>query len=201
MFNLLLDELPTSVIVDGEAFPIRWQFGCMIMFELMMQENEFDDDNERVAWALNLFYDGPVPENTAEAIAQMIGFYAGDRPEHSRAKRGQSARRQKHVYSFDHDDEYIFSAFLQQYGVNLVERQDLHWYQFRAMLHALTDECMFSQIVKYRAMDTSRIKDAKLRQQYNELKALYALPLPKSEQEKIDELERILLGDGDLTKL
>ena len=42
------------------------------------------------------------------------------------------------VLDYDKDSPYIYAAFLEQYGIDLVDTR-LHWYKFLALLHGLHD--------------------------------------------------------------
>ena len=42
------------------------------------------------------------------------------------------------VLDYDKDAPYIYAAFLEQYGIDLIDAR-LHWYKFLALLHGLHD--------------------------------------------------------------
>ena len=42
------------------------------------------------------------------------------------------------VLDYDKDAPYIYAAFLEQYGIDLVDTR-LHWYKFLSLLHGLHD--------------------------------------------------------------
>ena len=137
--------------------------------------------------------------NVREAIEQLRRFMAHDKPQ-NRAQQQAEKRYQDApaVFSYEHDDEYIFAAFMQLYGINLAREQDMHWYEFRALLSGL-DECPFTRIKGWRGTDLSKIEDAKTRARYGELKELWALPISAHEQREMDEIEQILRDGGDLS--
>lgn len=58
--------------------------------------------------------------------------------------------------SFDlkQDMSYIFSSFMFDYGLNLVQQQSkLHWHEFTSLLNGLSDECKLRKIIKIRQME------------------------------------------------
>lgn len=198
MFNILTDDLPKSVMIDGREYAIRWWFRAIIKIEAVLQDPEIDM-KERRALALNLFYP-EIPSNIIEAERQMFAFYTSDKPRN----RKQQAEMKRHegrppVYSYDFDDDYIYAAFRQQYGINLNIVEGLHWFEFRAMLVAL-DDCVFTTIKGYRGTELSKIKDEQMRRHYAELKELWELPGLQCDQAAVNEMEELLMNGGDLTE-
>ncbi len=56
------------------------------------------------------------------------------------------------LFDLDVDSDYIFSGFMQAYGIDLIEQQGkLHWYKFNALLNGMPDDTKFSQIVGIRS--------------------------------------------------
>jgi hypothetical protein len=184
--SLLLDALPETVCIDGVDVRINSDFRTGVLFEQLM----FDDDcpeSVKPDVALRLFYP-VIPLNRQKAIDKLVWFYRGGDVAESNGS-GSGSR----CYDFDHDDVYFYAAFLQQYGIDLT-RDRLHWWQFRALFLALTDSCELVKIMGYRSMKIDSNMSASERQYYSRMKRLYALPRSRSEQEKINELEEMLMG-------
>ena len=116
--NMLIDELPRTVMISGAEVPIETNFRTGILFELMMQDDTVDDA-QKIITALRMFY-GDRPFNVDEAIDQILWFYScgkewrKDNDPDSGADDGVNR-----IYSYEHDDDYIYSAFLSQYGIDL----------------------------------------------------------------------------------
>ena len=70
--NMLIDELPRTVMISGAEVPIETNFRTGILFELMMQDDTVDDA-QKIITALRMFYGG-LPFNADEAIEQVLGF-------------------------------------------------------------------------------------------------------------------------------
>ena len=84
---------------------------------------------------------------------------------------------QKGTYSLDYDATYIYTGFMQAYGIDLHrELGKLHWQEFQALLRDLPQETAFGEIVKIRGTKLSEIKDAKERTHMAKLQARYRLP-------------------------
>ena len=101
-------------------------------------------------------------------------------------KTGQNATKgnYKQIYSYEFDAEYIYSAFMEQYKIDLNSIPYLHWWKFKALFNSLNEEVLFSKIMSYRAIDLSKIKDKDMKKYYKKMKKLYVLPDLRSEEEK-----------------
>lgn len=195
--NILIDSLPESVEVDGENFEINSDFRTSILFEIMMQDNEVDERN-KIINALNLYYP-VIPENKEEAVKKILWFYRGGKED--KFVEGKSEKGSNDlIYSYDFDDEYIYAAFLDQYGVDLQESY-MHWWKFRAMFKSLNEDNEFVKIMGYRAMKITNTMSKEQQEFYRKMKKLHEIPRSKKENKKIEDIEKALLGDGDLSKV
>jgi hypothetical protein len=175
--NLLLDKLPT----EHEGLKIETNFRSFIMFELLMQDNKVSEQ-DKIALALNIFYK-EVPKDLKKAIDVILWFYSCGKEHKENTKREQKEHKER-IYSYEHDANYIYSAFLSQYGIDLNEIDYLHWWKFKSLFEGLNDENKICEIMGYRAVDLSKIKDKKQRDKYKKLKSTYALPDERTEEEK-----------------
>jgi len=96
----------------------------------------------------------------------------------------QKAVKELDVYSLVHDAEYIYSSFMQAYGIDLFEQQGkLHWLKFKALLNGLPEDTKFRQVVNIRVRKLPTGKgSAEERKQLQELKEIYALPQKDGEK-------------------
>ena len=181
--NLLIDSLPETVTVDGREFPIRSDFRISIMFELLIGDNELTE-TQKLTQTLHLYYD-EIPANHNAAIEQVLNFYACGK---QHKKTGGSTKKKgitSTLYSFEHDDGMIFAAFYDQYGIDLNEIEHLHWWKFKAMFDALKSDNEIVKIMSYRATDLSTIKDKHERNRIARLKAIHAIPVNMTHEEKV----------------
>lgn len=179
--NLLLDKLPQY---SKNGLKLRTDFRESIKFELLMQDNNLDEQT-KVIQALKLYYyDTSKIDNLKEAIEDILWFYACGKKEQKVDENKKEGKKNKQIYSYEFDDEYIYSAFMEQYKIDLNSIKYLHWWKFKALFNNLNENIQFSKIMSYRAMDLSKIKDKDMKKQYRKLKNLYALPDMRSEEEK-----------------
>lgn len=196
--NILIDLVPTSVNVGNKKYEINSDFRTSILFELLMQDNSIGDE-DKIFRALQLYY--PVlPENINEAIEQMLVFYrcGKDIRKSNGNGKGKSVTQ---IYSFDYDDDYIYAAFMDQYGIDLQDIEYLHWWKFKAMFKSLKEDNEIVKIMGYRSMDLSKIKDKEQKSYYKKMKELYKIPISKDEENKLREIEEALLNGNSLSDL
>ena len=174
MKNILIDKLPTSI--GGHSINSNFRIG--IIFETMIYDQKLSQE-EKINLAINLFYSDPV-ENYYTAMEDIIWFYScGKNP-----KIMQKKEYDKQIYSFEYDADYIFSAFLSQYNIDLNSIEYLHWWKFKALFNCLNEDHLFTKIMSYRAINLSKIKDKEQLKYYRDLKIKYKLPDGRTDEEK-----------------
>lgn len=198
--NMLIDYLPETVEIEGKVYPIETNFRIFILFEMMMQEPELSD-TEKAMRGLELVYP-KVPDNLTAAVDGLLWFYScGKRWREKKAESTEESSGLQMVYSFEYDDDYIYSAFLTQYHIDLQDVEYLHWWKFKALLRTLSSDLEFSKIMEYRSIDISSGMTKEQRDFYRRKKELYALPLSAGEEEKVDAIAEALMNGGDLSGL
>lgn len=197
--NILIDLLPNKVSIEDKEYEINSDFRTSILFELLMQDDNLSEE-DKLYYALSLYY--PIlPQNISKAVEEMLWFYkCGKEVDNNNSSRGKN-KVISQIYSFDYDDEYIYSAFLDQYGLDLQDIEFLHWWKFKAMFKALKEDNEIVKIIGYRSIDLSKVKDKSQREYYKNMKQLYEIPKSKNELEKINEIEEALLNGKDLSKI
>lgn len=182
--NLLLDKLPQY---SKSGLKLRTDFRESIKFELLMQDSKLDEQT-KIMQALRLYYyDMSKIKNVKEAIEDILWFYACGRKEQKVDKNKNEEKSNKQIYSYEFDDEYIYSAFMEQYKIDLNSIRYLHWWKFKALLNSLNENTQFVKIMGYRSIDLSKIKNKDMKLNYKKLKKQYALPdMRTSEQKEAD---------------
>lgn len=203
MTNILTDKLPESVIIDGLKYPVNWDFKTMLRINIILN-SESDDIAEQ---CLGLFY-GTIPVNIEEAADKLIWFYhCGEIAEDKTKEREEKKEDEKThevykppVYSFEHDSSLIYAAFYEQYGIDLSET-NMHWWKFKSLFDALGGNTLFAEVRKIRAIEIDANMSKAQQKYYREMKKIYALPLPESEQRMIDEITDALQNGGNVAEV
>ncbi|MHB7978932.1 hypothetical protein CF067_00890 [Clostridium sporogenes] len=195
--NLLIDLVPTTIEIEDVEYEINSDFRTSILFELLMQDNELSEE-DKIMQALQLYYP-VIPSNINEAVEQMLWFYRCGKDIIS--SKGTGKGKSTQIYNFEYDDDYIYSAFLDQYRIDLQDIEYLHWWKFKAMFKALKEDNEIVKIMGYRSMDLSKIKDKEEKNYYRKMQELYKIPINKDEKDKLEEINNILLNGGDVSKV
>ena len=154
-----------------------------MLFELLMQDKELTKE-EKIIQSLQLYYPNfNEIKDFKTAINNILWFYSGGK-ELANSNKKKNTRNNKQIYNYEFDAEYIYSAFMQEYKIDLQDIESLHWWKFKALFNGLTEETQFVKIMGYRTIDISKIKDKKEKKRYKELQRLYALPDMRTEEEK-----------------
>lgn len=219
--NLLIDRPPETVIIGGTEYGINSDFRASVLFELLMQDDDVDD-KKKLDRALALYFPVyPEGQNVRDVFEAIIWFYrcgrsdkerkpekpqkptpddtetTEEQPEEEPEDTGSSERS----YSFDYDDEYIYAAFRQQYGINLTEVEYLHWWEFRAMFKGLDHNCEFAKIMGYRTARITKEMSKTEKAFLHKMKSVHALPISEKEQREANALVDALMNGGDLDGL
>jgi hypothetical protein len=199
--NLLLDKLPESVyLADPDPpflereYPLNTDYRVGIRFTNLLEDDTLSD-LEKDEQAL-MFYYGGIPANVDAAYQALIQFYLCGRDPDEVKTDGQSGPP---VFSYTQDAPYLFAAFEQQYGIDLTA-VDMHWWRFRALFDGLSDKTELMKIISYRAWKPYRDCPKEEAARMRKLQKHYAL-IDGQKRQQANELEKILMGDGDLSKL
>ena len=166
--NLLIDLVPKTITIDNKEYEINSDFRTSILFELLMQDKSIKD-NDKIYLALELYYPN-IPDDINSAIEKMLWFYRCGKDlitskkiflnyQELKSKRKGKGKSDIKIYSFEYDDDYIYAAFMDQYGIDLQDIKYLHWWKFKAMFRSLKEDTEIVKIMRYRSMDLSKIKD------------------------------------------
>ena len=190
--NILIDKLPTEV----EGLELNTDFRTSILFELLMQDKDISNE-DKVALSINLYFNRQ-PKSTKEIekmTKAIIWFYScGNKKKELKNNEEEivkKERKRKQIYSFEQDDFLIYSAFMEQYHIDLNEA-NLHWWKFKAMFDGLNDNILFSKVMGYRSIDLSKIEDKKQRDHYARLQKHWALIDSRSAEEKESDFANAL---------
>lgn len=182
--NILIDNLPKSVFIDGVDYAVNTDFRYCVLFELLMQDKSVTD-SEKMDAAIALFFE-EAPTDLEASIEFILWFYScgkdNPKPVHDDQKTETTNKKQA-IYSFEHDADYIYAAFLDQYNIDL-NVESLHWWKFKALFKALKADVELVKIMGYRAMEIDKDMSRDMQKHYTKLKQIYALPDDRTEEEK-----------------
>ncbi|MCC0740572.1 bacteriophage Gp15 family protein [Clostridioides sp. ZZV14-5902] len=201
--NILIDVLPQHVKINGKTYKINSDFRTSMVFEMMINDSELSNE-EKTNVALDLYYT-KIPCERDLAVEAIIWFYSCAKKEQEasggNSRTRNSSRKNNRIYDYELDAEYIYSAFLDQYGIDLQDIKYLHWWKFRALFKSLKEDNQIVKIMGYRSVDITKDMSKEQKDFYKKMKKLYEIPKSKTEKEKINDIEKALLNGGDLSDI
>lgn len=201
--NILIDVLPKHIKIDDKVYKINSDFRTSMIFEMMIKDDILNND-EKTNLALSLYYP-QMPHDRDLAIEAIIWFYRCGKIEQKKSnddsKTRHSNRKNNRIYDYELDSEYIYSAFLDQYRIDLQDIEYLHWWKFRALFKSLKEDNQIVKIMGYRSIDITKDMPKEQKDFYKKMKKIYEIPKSQTEKQKVNEIEKALLSDGDLSDI
>lgn len=163
--NLIKRGLPDTVTIGGKPFFINTDYRVWMRFCNEFEKWSRESDLE-IAY---IFVDCVPPIQSSEDMQAILDFAY---PPTVIPRGGGGGGR---VIDYEVDADYIYSAFLSQYGIDLTET-DMHWHKFRALLNGLNSSTRMYEIMGYRCYEG---KD----KEYIKLRNVWELPVELSAEE------------------
>ncbi len=167
MMDLTKKSLPNTVSVGGRDFSIYTDFRLWLRFEIEVSRMRRSD---RIDVGYLFINEKPLHCNLEE-------LFAFSRPKEELPRK----TRHSDVIVLDYmlDADYIYSAFMSQYGIDLLEIKELHWHKFLALFKGLKDDEMICKIMSYRCYEkTDGKKDI-----HEELRRMWEIEYLTEEQQ------------------
>ncbi len=190
--NILIDQLPEAVEIDGDIYDLDTDFRTCLSAILAYEDPELVI-HEKHGVMLQLLYK-EIPDNQQEACRLGLKFLnCGEDAEGSEFD-GEGVGR---LYSFEKDAKYIYSAIKQSHNVDLEEIDYLHWWKFTYMFLDLDKDCFFMQMIDLRRKRLEGKLTKEEEQVYNSLRETLELPQYISPEQKTveDKFMRLLNGE------
>lgn len=192
--SLLTDIAPESVMIDGTRYEIDADFRNCIKFEELLRDPDLNNE-EKFVLALNLFYP-KIPENAQAAFEKILWFYSAN----AQVEKSAGTPSRKKIYSLNHDADYIFAAFLADYGIDLNSISYLHWWKFLALFAGLKPDNLMCKIMEFRATNTSELK-GKEKKHYEKMQKIYAIPESRGDTERNNAIAEALMAGENIDAL
>lgn len=172
MMDLTKKSLPNTVSVGGRDFSIYTDFRLWMRFEAEVSRMKRGD-------RIDIGY---LFKNEKPPYCNIEELFVFSRPKE------ELPRKMHHstviVLDYMLDADYIYSAFMSQYGIDLLEVKELHWHKFLALFKGLKDDEMICKIMSYRCYEKTNEKQ----DVYEELRRSWEIEyLAEEEQMKLDK--------------
>ena len=174
MLNLTKrNGLPDTVEINGNLYAIDTDFRKWIRFSLETQCLKRGDYLE-----VSYLFKDEMPMYCD--ILPLLEFC------HSKSElpRERGVPSKEIAFDFEIDSDYIYAAFMSQYGIDLVDIEHLHWHKFLALFRGLKDDEVICKIMGYRCYEKH---DGK-KDIYSELREKWRIErISPEEQEELDK--------------
>ena len=153
--NILIEELPEKVVIDGEECEINTDYRNVLLYFRALKDNELEEA-EKLEIAARLFFKS-MPKNIEEAIKYINEEYiiCSSR---KKIKVGVRVKdpvvkepKEKAVFDFEQDGTLIYVSFMQEYGIDL-RKEKMHWRVFKALFDGLGEETALRRVIEFRRM-------------------------------------------------
>lgn len=170
----LYDRLPNSVMVGRKKVRLDLDFRNVLqMLETLQRDDMMPDAREWVA--LRHICRRPV-NGLLEAVKKLLF------PE-------EEIHEGKRVTSFEQDADLIRAAFRQVYGINLWTAE-LHWFEFRELLHGLPEGNRYMETIGIRVREIPEPNKYNQKERMALMRAKAAVALKMTDKERQENYER-----------
>lgn len=148
MIDLTRNTLPDVVIDKGREYKVHTDFRVWMKFEISITKMRKGD-----LLPVEYLFPGDAPRYCS--INSLLEF-SRPRNELPRSVFGNSDTI---VLDYELDADLIYSAFLGQYGIDLIDVEYLHWHKFLALLSGVNDSTRLREVMGYRCYEKSTEKE------------------------------------------
>lgn len=170
MMNLFYEPLPTTVMVRGKTVRIRTDFRDYISLLDMLKDKDIKSVDKLLILSEYFLDDVEISQPAIDALRD---FMSADFSDGEASQTGTV--RQKNLFSFSIDYPYILSAFLRDYGIDLIDIKYLHWWKFRMLFDGLSEDNEIKKRIMYRGINLNEIKDSEERKRIRKIQTSIAL--------------------------
>ena len=131
--NILYEQFPEEVKVNGEYYPIVTDFREWIRFTELVEDDS-------VPWRMKCglllqWYLDQIPDDIEAAIYALGDFLMCKRmyQDDLEDEEEEQQKNGKPVFSFSEDAGCIYAAFREAYGIDLQQIDYMHWWEFRSL--------------------------------------------------------------------
>lgn len=192
--NLLIDTLPSALTIGNTEYGINSDFRSCLRIMLAYEDDDLTPQEKQIILLSNFYRE--IPTDTVEAFREANRFLNG-------GKDSEEEDKQPRLFSWSHDQNFIYAAFRQTHGIDLTTAS-LHWWQFLALFMDLGSETTFCQLVSLRKRVKSGKATKEERATAREMGAMFEVPEADTRtlDEKLEEaraeaeFQRLIAGNN-----
>lgn len=170
LFDALIGEQggpPLDVDIGGGRYLVYFDFRHWMRVESVLLDGRLEE-RKRAEFILSSLtpamaagqipWGGPLPFSTEAAMKALQWFYncARDAEPKGEGRAGRPAKKTLRGYDFRHDIGLIYAAFKAEYGIDLMNAVDMHWWVFRALFDGLPGHTAIRELMQARVREIDK---------------------------------------------
>lgn len=183
----LTDRYDSVIEYKGKVFTMNLAFDIVLRaYELKSDPNFNNYQRVNIMWEMFIVNHSEyeVTFEDKNTIVKTI-FDHFLEPNNKTDDKNKSQNQEKPLFDFEHDAEYIYASFLQDYKIDLFEMQGvLRWEKFLSLLSSLKDDTKFKEVIGIRGqkLPSPTQYNKEERNRIIKLKQIYSLPVASEEE-------------------
>lgn len=176
--RFLTDYVDDVVYLGRCKFRVNPAFDIILKIQRLFREEKLDDEL-KTEQALKMLVTNRF-KLVLLAFDEKIKLLELIYKECINTKKRPKIRQKAPVFDFEYDSEYIYSSFMLDYGIDLIDMQGkLSWKKFIALFEGLSEKTKICEVMRIRSMEIPQFNghNQKQIQEIQELKSYYALPV------------------------
>lgn len=178
MIDLTTKTLPNTITVEGREYLLNTDFRVWLRFVRDVGESM----RTRSDFVVSYLFADTMPSRIDVEILMRWAQPPRELPR-------EVDKSDVIAFDFDIDADLIYSAFMEQYGIDLVDT-DMHWYKFLALMHGISEDTKLGKVIGYRTYEKSDKKPEDVRMLLKRMWEIFP-PITPEQQEDIDELNNL----------
>ena len=142
-------------------------------FSAMISDRDLTDE-DRID-GMMLWFCGEIPDDIPGAVQALTDFYRAGESE-SKGQRRATGGGKSPCFDYAFDASYLYAAFRECYGMDLLRIPYLHWWEFRWLFNGLPEDCTLVKRIGIRATDLNQIKIKEERARIRKQQIAIAIP-------------------------
>ncbi|PKY89699.1 hypothetical protein CYJ57_03035 [Falseniella ignava] len=187
-------KLVDKYVIGDKEYTLNLAFNVVLKVIELMRDDSVDEIN-RLFTALFLFFGEDVRgdltlEIATESFMDIFDTYVRMENEEADVVRdikgniipreiidkSKSEEDDQPLYDISQDGEYIYSSFMQAYGIDLFDEQNkMHWHKFNALLSGLPSDTKFAEVIRIRSWKPSKGESSEYKKEMRRLQEVYRL--------------------------
>lgn len=167
--NILTDDLPKKIRINNNIYDINYDYKTAIRIITAFEDPELTYNEQIYIMMKNLYKEEVREEDYSIAVEKAIKFIDLGK------ERDESKKKEHRIYSFNKDANYIYTGINMTHHIDVIEKEDLHWWKFMSFFMDMSPKCMFGELIYYRKRKAEGKLTKEEEKEYKKLKDIIEL--------------------------